>query len=313
MGKQEILLESGTNEMELLAFLLGEQVFGVNVAKVQSIQQFKPSQLTKIPLSHPAMMGMIIHRERTIPLINLAASLELKIDSNNDSATRIVIVTEFNNSVNGFLVDGVERIHRLFWSDFVPIGHIVDNAGAGVTGSIHIEGKEIMVIDMEHILSLVIPNLAIRKTSHKSLGIPEEKNRKNISIFFAEDSQTIRKNVFNILTDSGFTNIRTFNNGLEAFNELTSIRNQIEEKSADSSKLPHLLISDIEMPQMDGLTLCKKVKTDDYLEQIKVIMFSSLINKQMITKCESVGADRYITKPEMKKLIQMIDDMCLQK
>ena len=307
MEKQEILLESGTNEMELLSFLLGSQPYGVNVVKVQSIQQYVPSSVTKVPLAHHAMLGMMLYRNRTIPLIDLSAALGLESEKSNDNKERIVIVTEFNNTVNGFLVDGVERIHRLFWSDFVPMNSVFGSVGAGVTGSINVEKTEIMVVDLEHILSAIIPSTALQDISEETLITTEKQSRENVRIFFAEDSKTIQSNVVRILKKAGYGNLRVFDNGQQAHDALVEIRNRAETKG-----LPYVMISDIEMPQMDGLTLCKNIKGDDKLKHIIVIMFSSLINKQMIVRCESVGADSYITKPEMDKLVNMLDDMCVK-
>jgi len=311
MGKQEILLESGTNEMELLAFLIGKQTFGINVIKVQSIQQFDPSAVTEMPKAHHALLGMILYRNKTIPLINLSAALDMETKNGNNE-NRIVIVTEFNNVVNGFLVDGVKRIHRLFWKDFVPMSRVIGNAGASITGSIHVEGAEIMIIDLEQILSVIFPNLAINEVSKETINKSENLSREDVCVFFAEDSNTIRKNVVRNLKKAGYGNIRSFENGQQAFDYLVEQRDQADAKGPDNAGLPHVMISDIEMPQLDGLTLCKKVKSDDKLKQIIVIMFSSLINKQMINRCKSVGADSYITKPEMNKLVDMLDEFCLK-
>ncbi len=302
-NKQKILLESGTNEMELLAFQLGNQTFGVNVFKVQSIQQHDPSKVTKIPKAHHAAIGMILYRDKTIPLIDLAVALDLK-DAANGSK-EIVIVTEFNNTINGFLVDGVKRIHRLNWKDFVPMDTVISSTGASVVGSANIEDVEVMVVDLEQILSVIMPSLVISDISNEALDIPTKQKRNEASIFFAEDSGTIRNNVARILKGSGYDNITMFIDGQKAYDKL-------KEKGTQETGLPQVLVSDIEMPEMDGLTLCKKIKEDVDLKQIVVIMFSSLINKQIITKCESVGADSYITKPEIEKLVGMLDDFCVK-
>lgn len=309
MKKQEILLESGTNELELLTFLLGNQSFGLNVLKVQSIMQYDPSSLTKIPKSPHTLMGMLLYRDRTIPLIDLSAALDLK-NRNDNNKKQIVIVTEFNNVVNGFLVDGVNRIHRLSWSSFVPLTTAIGNVSDSITGSIQIDGTEIMVVDLEYILSVISPNLAISNISYETLNSTRSESREEVRIFFAEDSGIIRNNVIRILKKSGYGNVRDFDNGQKALDTLMEISNKVDTQGEEDD-LPHVVISDIEMPQMDGLTLCRKIKDNSKLKQITVIMFSSLINDQMINKCKSVGADSYITKPEMDKLVSMLDKMCL--
>ena len=314
MAKQQILLESGTNEMELLEFLIRDQSFGVNVAKVQSIVQYDPKTVTKVATSPPAMMGVMLHRGKTIPLINLADALDMhKKNSDDANSISVVIVTEFNNAINSFLVDGVNRIHRLSWSDFVPISNIINSSGLGVTGSVHIDKKEIMIIDLEHILSKIFPHLAIGEAASKTFQIEKKQGRGNMRVFFAEDSKTISNNVVRVLSSAGYSNVRVFENGQKAFDALMGIRDKVKAEASFSAELPDILISDIEMPELDGLTLCKRIKSDPLLKNIPVIMFSSLINNQMVVKCESVGADNYVTKPEMNKLILMLDDRCLKK
>jgi two-component system chemotaxis response regulator CheV len=286
-------------------------VFGLNVAKVQSILLYDPSVVSKIPTAPPAMLGMMIYRNKTIPLIDLAAVLSVKNNINN--TRRIIIITEFNKSVNGFLVDEVKQIHRLFWSDFVPIENIIGNAGVNVIGSVHMDNNEVMVVDMERILAGILPDMAIEEVTQEASNQPEKQKRENIRIVFAEDSKSVRDSVLRILKSAGYTNIQTFENGQKAHEALAAMSDRIKSRMLNSADLPDLIISDIEMPQMDGLTLCKKIKEDAALQHIPVIMFSSLINEQMIVKCKSVGAEGYITKPEMNKLVALLDKTCLQK
>ena len=309
MATQEILLESGTNELELLTFVLGNQSFGLNVLKVQSIQQYDSSTLTKIPMAHHALLGMILYRERTIPLIDLSAALELdKRETNKD---QIVIVTEFNNVINGFLADDVNRIYRLNWEDFIPLHRAIGSSGKSITGSIRVEDSDIMVVDLEYILSVISPSLAIGDINEETANLSSKKSREEVNVFFAEDSKTIRSNVIRILDKAGYKNVRSFEDGQQAYDALVEVRDQADTNGSEAVQLPNVLISDIEMPQMDGLSLCKKIKSDNKLEQITVIMFSSLINKQMLFRCKSVGADDSITKPEMNQLVAMLDRLCL--
>ena len=310
MATQEILLESGTNELELLTFVLGNQSFGLNVLKVQSIQQYDSSTLTKIPMAHHALLGMILYRERTIPLIDLSAALDL--DKHETNKDQIVIVTEFNNVINGFLADDVNRIYRLNWEDFIPLHRAIGSSGKSITGSIRVEDSDIMVVDLEYILSVISPSLAIGDINEETANLSSKKSREEVNVFFAEDSKTIRSNVARILDKAGYRNIRSFENGQQAYDALIEIRDQTNTNESEAIQLPNVLISDIEMPQMDGLSLCKKIKSDSKLEQITVIMFSSLINKQMLFRCKSVGADDSITKPEMNQLVAMLDRLCLE-
>ncbi len=311
MAKQEILLESGTNELELLTFVLGNQSFGMNVLKVQSIQQYDPSSLTKIPRAHHALLGMILYRDKTIPLIDLSAALDLE-EKHETEEKQIVIVTEFNSVVNGFLVDGVNRINRLNWENFIPLDRALGRAGKSITGSIRIDDTDIMIVDLEYILSIISPSLAIGDIKEETSKLSSQDSRKEVKVFFAEDSSTIRNNVVRILKKAGYKNIRSFEDGQQAFDALTELRDQTDTNGLDDTQLPHVLISDIEMPQMDGLSLCKKIKEDNKLEQIIIVMFSSLVSKQMASRCKSVGADDSISKPEMDKLVAMLDKLCLK-
>jgi two-component system, chemotaxis family, chemotaxis protein CheV len=310
MQKQEILLESGTNEMEILTFLLGSQPFGINVSKVQAIIGYDPKDVTKIPNAHEAMLGMLLYRDRTIPLIDLPHAMDM--ESGVAGSRQIIIVTEFNNSVNGFRVDGVERIHRLSWSDFVPVGSFFSGPETSIVGSVHIEDTEILIADMELILSKIFPGLAFEEATDETIGHVEKTKREDVHICFAEDSAIIRKNVIRILSDAGYTNVEAFDNGQAAYEMLVKV-SENNTMDQNDSRYPNMILSDIEMPKMDGLTLCRKVKSELGMNHIPVIMFSSLINDQMITKCNSVGADGYVTKPEMNKLITMVDGICLKK
>ena len=302
MAKNEILLETGTNEMELLTVDVDGQLFGINVAKVQAIQQFDRQLLTGLPTAPPGVMGMYLYRETTIPLIDLAAILGKGQPEGLDR--EIVVITEFNNFVSSFKAHGVRNISRLSWEEFVPLSSML-GSNAYVTGTVNLEQTEIMVLDLEHILAMLFPDMIIEPLSEDSLQKKEGFKREDLQIVFAEDSSTIRKGVVSVLHKAGFQNVTEFENGLEAHEYLT--QTQGSDQKADGSVV---LITDIEMPRMDGLTLCKKIKQSDPLEQLPVIIFSSLINEQMIDKCKGVGADHYVTKPEVNKLMHYLDELC---
>nr|WP_319491464.1 chemotaxis protein [uncultured Desulfobacter sp.] len=303
MTEQGILLESGTNELELLAVLINDQPFGINVAKVQSIQQYDQKSLAILPHEVPGVLGMLLYRDKTIPVMDLAQILN--IEETIEYEREIVVVTEFNNSVNGFKVNGVRRIYRISWKDLVPLDQAIGDTNY-FTGSVSIEGDQILVIDLEHILSNIFPDLIIEDVSEENLQKNETITRGQLQIIFTDDSSTIRKGVSRALKSAGFSNITEFENGIQTLQHLETNFGNGEQ---DLSKV--VLISDIEMPQMDGLTLCKNVKHNSNLKNIFTIMFSSLINKQMIAKCNAVKADNYVTKPETNQLIQLLDELCI--
>ncbi len=307
MAHQKILLESGTHEMEVLTFLLGDQTFGVNAAKVQGILQFDPTQLTKMPEAPPAMLGMLRYRDWTVPLIDLTAALAM--ESSESSERQIVIVTEFNDHINSILVDGVKQIHRLSWNNFVPIGDFIGSSHVSIIGSVHVDGTEVLIIDMEHILTKFLPDLAFEELFKETVTKGKNLAREHVRIIFAEDSKSIRDIVIRFLKSAGYINVQAFDNGKKAYETLSEMHDKARENGQHAFGMPHVIISDIEMPKMDGMTFCRKIREDLGL-RIPVIMFSSLINGQMIEKCRKVGASNYIAKPQLNKLVFIVDELC---
>ncbi|MBF0301950.1 MAG: response regulator, partial [Desulfamplus sp.] len=217
----------------------------------------------------------------------------------------IVVVTEFNNKLNAFKVQGVNRIFRFSWSDFVPISPVI-GSGSYVVGSVYADGHEIMVLDLEQALSSVFPNMVLEEVSVKTMQKREVVSRDKLNILFAEDSSIIRKGVMRVLKEAGFIQIKDFENGQAALDYCLSNVDKLA-----TPELSTVMITDIEMPQMDGLTLCKIIKEHKILNRINVVVFSSLINTQMVEKCKKVNADSYVTKPESNSLIDILDGFCL--
>ncbi|MCG8685152.1 MAG: chemotaxis protein [Desulfobacterales bacterium] len=303
--KPGILLETGTNEMELLTVFVGGQAFGMNVAKVQSIQQHDEQKVTPLPESPPGIAGMYLYRDQTVPLLDLAQILGIDPGPASDREREIVVVTEFNNSVNSFKVQGVKRIYRMSWKEFVPMDAMLET-NAYFTGSVQVEDTQILVLDLEHILASIFPDLIIEEVSEDVISQQEEIPRDQIEILFAEDSPLMRKSVVASLKKAGFSHITDFINGELAFSH---IRANYQNPTPEELRRT-VLITDIEMPKMDGLSLCRQIKQNPVLKNLYVVMFSSLINKQMIAKCQKVHADNYVTKPETSELIKMLDKRC---
>jgi len=309
-SKKEILLETGTNEVELAEFFLGERSYGVNVAKIREFVSYQKGSVTKVPNSPFSMMGMLLLRGKTIPLINLKQNLELKDDTVSERP--VVLVTEFNTVVNGFLIDSISRIHRLSWSDIKPLNPILSQHAHRITGTVHVDNREILILDLEYIIGQLFPDKMAslneyenKESQTKGMTVQEVRNKYPIVI--ADDSGMIRKLIFNALKSEGYKNVRDFDNGLSAYNYLVDAKQKSEAEKCPVNEVVGVLVSDIEMPQMDGLNLCKRVKDDPVLQNIPVILFSSLINEQMVRKCKRVGADAQVSKPEMKKMIATID------
>ncbi len=309
MKEQGILLKSGTNEMEILTVMVHTQAFGINVAKVQSIQQYDAGAITALPETRPGILGMLLYRGTTIPVMDLSQILGIASQEGKRKSLReIVVVTEFNNSVTGFRVQGVNRIHRLSWTEFEPLDQIFEK-DACVTGSVNIDDSQILVLDLEYILACFFPDRIIEAVKEQVISKKDTIPRNSLEIVFAEDSPTIQKGVSAALKEAGYENISPFLNGEKALKHIREHHDRNDGKGLDRM----VLITDIEMPRMDGLTLCRNIKQDPVLETIFVVIFSSLINSQMITKCKQVHSDAYVTKPETNQLISILDQRCKER
>lgn len=309
--KREILLESGTNEMEIIEFYLDRQSFGINVQKLKEIIPYDEKQLTTIPESAEAMLGTLLLRGSSIPLIDLKKQLAHRPSPVLDGEVRrVVLVCEFNNRTNGFLIDGVNQIHRVNWSDVQPMAPFIDQYRPRFTGSINIENREILIVDLEHIVAEFDAEAALSYAceADESGQLDHVQNqRRGAKVLLAEDSSLIRDGIVRVLKAAGYENVRSFVDGEVCYREITRFKGLAETAGSSIHSYLDLLITDIEMPKMDGLTLCRRVKSDPLLKDVKVVLFSSLINEQMAAKCDSVGADGYATKPEIPKLVGMMD------
>lgn len=309
--KQEILLESGTNEMEIIEFYVGAQPLGINVQKLKEIISYDESALTVLPESPPAMLGVLLMRGDIIPLIDLREHLQQRDkDSQADDGKPVVLVCEFNHRTNGFKIDGVNQIHRISWSDVKPLAQFIDQFRPRFTGSINIEGREILILDLEYIVGEFDPESVLGVHSENTdddgqTSLVQQRQLKKV--LMAEDSSIIRTNLQKVLCETGFTDLEVFSDGEACYQRILQLKQQAAEADEDISEHLNLLISDIEMPKMDGLTLCRKVKEELGYKHIPVLLFSSLINPPMEVKCDSVGADGYASKPEIAKLIKMMD------
>lgn len=312
MAKQEILLETGTNEVEVAEIIIANQSFGVNVAKIREFVPYAQLEVTKIPDKHGSMLGVFLLRDKTIPLIDLSLHLDLKGEYEKPPRP-VVVITDFNSMINGFIIDSVSRIYRFSWKDIEPLDSYLEDCAKSITGSINVNNNEILVLDLERIIDEVFPDSAMTTSEQDFVGKPEEKMRENSKLIIAEDSATIRNLMLKILSTVGYKNVEAYENGKDAYDAFVALKKKADAEGKDVLEYVDLAVFDIEMPQMDGLTLCKTVKTDLGLKQIPVVMFSSLINEQMAIKCEKMGADRYITKPQIHELVKIADEYCLKE
>ncbi len=333
MANEGILLESGTNEVEVLEFKLNDQSFGVNVLKIQAIEQHNPERVTHIQLSHPSIVGTLLFRDTCITLVDLcgemegeaalidpvdeaiAAVVDVEPTAENDTeedSNKLVLVMEFNDMKTAFLVDGVNRIHRVSWESIKPLSAFLNTSDSKFTGSLQIEDREILIVDMEKIVAEIIPSKQLEFTVSSDNTHPHFAARSGKNIFLAEDSALIREKVTNELAHGNYTNMHTFPNGKECHDELARLVEKAAAEGVPISNYVDTLISDIEMPAMDGLALCKSIKTNPATKDLPVIMFSSLINEQIARKCEDVKADAYITKPQFAELVVLLDKFTME-
>jgi len=316
-----ILTETGTNEVEFVEFILCGQSFGVNVAKVREIISYNPDNITSVPETYHSVMGMFILRDSTLPLIDLKTHLELdesKEAGEGDSSykQKVVLVCEFNGMVNGFLVDGVNQIRRCSWGDFIPLSPFISQFKPSITSSVTIDDNNILLVDLEHVLTDIYPATRLvysEEDDRKQVGDVEQRRRERekIHVILADDSSIVRASVKKITDEVGYTNISMHDNGLDAYNQVQEFAEKAASEESDILDYVNIVVSDIEMPQMDGLTVTKKIKEELGLKNLPVIIFSSLISEQMIEKCKGVGADGWVNKLEVADLVRILDKYCL--
>ena len=317
---KEILLESGTNEMEILEFYLGKQSFGLNVQKLIEIIPYDEKRRSSIPESSPSVMGIFEVRGQSIPLIDLGLHLRKTPEPQNDAETRkIVLVCIFNKRTNAFLVDDVNQIHRHSWHDVIPMAHYLDQYRPRFTGSVSIDNREIFIVDLEHVVSEIDPQLSItpKRTGgdagKEKDGSSLRDSRQKIGLMLAEDSSIIRLSIHKALSEAGYVKLETFPDGEDCYGAISGLLKDCNNSEDELLKHLDLVITDIEMPKMDGLTLCRKVREVLGLKNLKIVIFSALINDQRAHKCDAVGADGHMSKPEIHDLIDMVDTLVFGK
>ena len=289
-----ILLESGTNEFEIIEFSVGGVYYGLNVAKVREVINAVP--VTFIARSHPNLDGVFTLRSRVMPLVNLARALNAPPTSDDFK----IIVCEINNFHVGFKVDAVYRIHRISWTQMEPAPSI--SGSDLVVGIVKMPERMIILLDFEKILADVNPEMNKKMTAIPVSTPDLVKLRQKKTILIAEDSRMLRDLLLSTLHTAGYNTISN-ENGQEAWNKLE----ELAEKEAPITDTLQMIITDIEMPQMDGHHLTKRIKSHPRLKDLPVVIFSSLINEEMRLKGIALGAFAQITKPEIEQLIGIVD------
>jgi two-component system chemotaxis response regulator CheV len=296
MAEKGVLLESGTNELEIVEFSVSNNRFGINVIKVREI--INPSPIVSIPHSHPSIEGIMEIRGEILPVINMARVLGYP-DSNQLAQDKL-IVSEFNQQKVIFHVHGVDKINRISWEQIEKPTDLYQNAENQIIGVIRKEDGMILLLDFEKILMDINPSTGINQERLKQV---ERKDRSKFRIVIAEDSAMLRKLLSDTLTEAGFANMEFFENGKDTLDYLES---RIKE-DVPLQEVVDLVITDIEMPIMDGLFFTKQIKQHPVLSNLPVVIFSSLITDDLRHKGETVGADAQVSKPEIADLIHVVD------
>lgn len=296
----DILLDAGTNEFEVLVFALADGHYGVNVAKVREV--IKPIPLVASPNQHASVLGMFNIRGSVLPVVDLALHLGLRDATPMEDGKLVgrVIITEFNGLRTGFLVDAVDQIHRLSWSLVKPAPDLnVGNAAGGtsgtssVTGTIELNKQLILMVDFESVADAIL----MEKRLHiPSVDNPLKVDRASKRVILCEDSPFMRKLMTEVLISSGYKKLEVYSDGQAGWDAI----------KAPGAKID-AIISDIEMPRMDGLRLTKLIKSEPRLEGVPVVLFSSLISEDNVKKGKQVGADVQVPKPQLLEMVQLVD------
>lgn len=292
MKAEGILLESGTNELEVIVFEIGSGTFGINVMKVREIIQ--PLEITIMPHSHPNMEGIIRLREEIIPVIDLSAAIGFSAmeEQNSDK----FIVSELNQMKVAFRVHSVSRIHRISWEQIEKPHQLSQGLKDSTIGIVKMEDKMILLIDYEKVVYDIMPEAGL---SAAKLDGSVNHERAGKKVLIAEDSKILRHLLEDTLYEAGYTDLYFTSDGKQAWDSL----NESTHPAFD------LIITDIEMPSMDGHHLTKRIKESASWKNTPVIIFSSLITGDLYHKGIRVGADAQISKPEVGQLVRKLDEL----
>jgi len=299
--KSEILLESGTNEFGIMEFTIGGEYFGINVAKVVEIRQSSP--VTPVPHANPFIEGIFKPRDDILIVIDLAKYLGMPPAP--AGTKEMFICTHFNQTDAAFHVHTVEGISRISWNLIEKPDETLTHDKGVVTGIAKIDNKLVSIIDFERIMAEINPAKAIDLNEVKPFAGREDSDK---TILIAEDSKLLEKMITDALNTSHYKRHIVCSNGQEAWDRLLAF----SVHGDDLEKHVACVISDIEMPAMDGHHLLKRIKEHPVLRRLPVILFSSIIDDPMRSKGESLGADAQLSKPEIGRLVTLLDQYLRQ-
>lgn len=296
-NKTNILLESGTNEIEIMEFTIDGNLYGINVAKVREIMMSAP--VKPMPHAHSAVEGIFKPRDTVLTVIDLP--FYLKGTKTNQDVKDIFVVTNFNKLYIAFRVHTVVGISRISWRDIQKPDKAVSGGQESVaTGIAQCNNDLVTILDFERIVADIAPETSIQKSQvSRSAKYANDK-----PIFIAEDSSLLARMIRESLTGAGYSNLEMFSDGQELWNRLEGL-----DEDKPLSDYVSLVITDIEMPQMDGHRLTKLIKSSPRFQKIPLVIFSSLISEEMRVKGQQLGADEQLSKPEIGRLVKVLDEI----
>ena len=277
---------AGSNKMEILLFSLGTaEVFGINVFKVREVSQ--TPHITRTPNTPNGVEGVISLRGNIIPVISLAKFVNL--DGAPEDTGHTMIVTEFSRHTQGFLVHEVDRIIRVDWDKVKPPQSMLTGNESLITAITELAGgKLVSILDVEQILANAI---GIEEVPTLDAGQIDTDR----TLFFADDSVVARKEISRVMEQLGIK-YQQATNGLEAWEKLQALATRAQQEGVQLSNQISMILTDAEMPEMDGYVLAKKIKSDMRFSDIPVVMHSSLSSEANRAMGQSVGVDAYVGK-----------------
>lgn len=308
--QSKILLESDTNELEIVEFRIDEVDwhgnvvpchYGVNVAKVREI--IRLPQISRVVNAKPGVEGMIKLRDKVITIINLAKVLGKET---GDMVADRVVVLEFNNLMVGVLVHSVSRIYRISWKNVEPPSRSVHSDQ--VTGLVKMDDRIILVLDFEKIVGELCSESALKPLEDSVLLESAVASRVTKTVLVADDSVFIRNTMCSALRGAGYK-VEEAEDGSIAWEIIQKKIEQSTREGCDIRNLISLLITDVEMPQMDGLHLTSLVRKTDAVKDIPVVIFSSLASDDNRRKWVNLGANHILTKPDLPNLVKVADQL----
>ena len=294
-------MDSGTNELKIVKFEVGVNTFGINVMKVREIIQ--PVDVTSVPQSHKDVEGMIKLRGEILPVISLYSFFGVDAEGAKDDK---YIVTEFNKRKIVFHVGSVSQIHRVSWEAIEKPTSLNQGMERHLTGIIKLEDTMIFLPDYEKIIYDIESASGVETYHVHQEGFDERRAGKKLII--VEDSPLLMRLLTNELTEAGYSEIVAFENGKEAYDYVVELTDNGENLSDHID----MIISDIEMPKMDGHRLTKLLKDNPQSSDVPIMIFSSLITDDLRHRGEVVGADEQISKPEISELIKKVDTYVIE-